>query len=303
MVVAGGHLTWINRDALSSTFDRFGPKTAVVGFLLVSGYSIAASLELDDKSFYLRRFKRIYPLYFFSLVMAVVLELWLGRYVLPNYIFEPTGSLAAFCNLIFLQTFLVKPIAFDGVVWSLAVEVSYYVAGPYLRNVSLTHFAVLIFISAIFFLLPRSYDGGQIYVYFLKMNAVKYFWPFAMGFILYHQRSTALTTCFGLTGTVLVWMSDENSSNLAVVTFILSFLIFLAARSNMFKRVKFLDYLGDVSYPLYLVQIPVYVIAYKAFVITNTALLLTLAIAASSAIYELIDVRFKNVIFKRPAQV
>src|ERR1019366_8528321 len=69
------HSGWV--EALSS----FDGKAAVVGFLLVSGYSIAASLDRESEGFYRRRFLRVYPLYFFAIVFAVALEAWTKGHV------------------------------------------------------------------------------------------------------------------------------------------------------------------------------------------------------------------------------
>lgn len=290
---------WFQRDSLSLGLGSLGGKAAVVGFLLVSGYSIAASLDRDKSSFYFRRFKRIYPLYFVCVLAAILLGLWLGDYQLPLYVLESSGPIAAVGNLLMLQTFLVKSIAFNGVVWSLAVESSFYVVSPFLKRSPVYLLYALIAVSATFYLLPLNYDGGMIYSIALKANAAKYFWPFAMGFLLYYHRSRALTVALFVLGTGLVWLSDINYERFAIVTFIVSFAILLLARDGAFQKSKFLDYLGDISYPLYLVQIPTFVLCYKMFGITSPALLLLASFGVAAASYELIDVHLKRAIFAK----
>src|SRR6516225_10531904 len=75
-VVLSGHLqVFATRPApWVGVFAEFDGKAAVIGFLLVSGYSIAASLERSGRGFYRRRFLRIYPPYLAALVFAAVLQ-------------------------------------------------------------------------------------------------------------------------------------------------------------------------------------------------------------------------------------
>ena len=183
------HALWFERGTFAVAVASLGAKAAVVGFLLVSGFSIAASITRDEGRFYFRRFKRIYPLYFLSVLAAIALEIWLGQYQIPHFKFEPTGTVAAIGNLFLVQTFLVKTVAYNPVLWSLAVEVSFYIISPILRRLPLAVIAGTVAVSAIFYLMPHHTDWGLIYIYLLKANAVKYFWPFAIGFALYFNRS------------------------------------------------------------------------------------------------------------------
>ena len=302
MIVAGSHTIWFRDDVISLSFNYLDAKSAVVGFLLVSGYSIAASLDRDVKHFYFRRFKRIYLLYFSAVVVGIVLEIWLGRFALPKYTVEPLGILSAIGNLFFLQTFLVKPLHFNGVVWSLAVEVSFYLAAPFFLKVHKSSLVVLILISAAFFVLPHHYNGGRFYPYILKMNAVKYFWPFGIGFLLYYHRSRLTDLAFCILGVILVSISDNILYPLAVLTFCASYLVVLASRQGVGTNSRIMDYLGDISYPLYLVQIPTYILLYRCFGTTSPAVLIGAALLVSIAAYELIDIRLRQLIYATPTK-
>ncbi|SRR5229473_599579 len=298
LIVAGAHTTSFTLNSISMGFDSLGAKAAVVGFLLVSGFSIAASLDRDKKQFYFRRFKRIYPVYFFSVLAAIALELWLGTIQLPHLLLESNGAVAAIGNLLLLQTFLVKPIAFNGLVWSLAVEVSFYIAAPFLRPERIWFWLSLIAISGAYYILPKN-DANHLYTLALKLNAVRYFWPFGMGFVLYHYRSALLAFTFGVVGTTLVWLCVDNDQAFAPMTFIASFGVLLIARAGAFSSSSPLDYLGDLSYPLYLVQIPVYILAFKLGGITNPLVLLALAILAACVTFEIVDRRLKALLFSK----
>lgn len=298
-IVAGAHLVWLRKDEISLGLEIFGGKAAVVGFLLVSGFSIAASLDRDGTGFYFRRFKRIYPMYFFCVAAAIALEMWLGTYDLPMYTLEARGWTTAIGNLLMLQMTLVKSVAFNGVVWSLAVEAAFYAISPLLKRCSVPIVLAMIAVSAAFYMLPATFDGGMVYSLALKANAVKYFWPFGMGFLAYYHRSNLVTVSFLLFGSALVGFSGINYEKFSVVTFAGSFLLLILARDGPAWQSKPADYLGDISYPVYLVQIPVFVICYRLFDVTSPVLLLLAMFLTAAIAYDLIDVRFKRATFGR----
>jgi len=108
-IVACGHLNhdFLPKDhAFFQFFSLFGGKAAVIGFLLVSGYSISASLHKKTEGFYQRRFLRIYPLYFFAVILALLLEVCLsGKVQVARNIFVSNGWLPNSANLFFCKRF------------------------------------------------------------------------------------------------------------------------------------------------------------------------------------------------------
>jgi peptidoglycan/LPS O-acetylase OafA/YrhL len=92
-------------------------------------------------------------------------------------------------------------------------------------------------------------------------------------------------------------MSGLNYEPFAAVTFVVSVATIYAATKNVWRRSRVVDYLGDISYPLYLFQIPTYILAFAAFGVTGNLPLLASAIAVSIVAYEAIDVRLKPLLF------
>jgi peptidoglycan/LPS O-acetylase OafA/YrhL len=75
-IVLTAHLGWyLPKSDPFLKFDKFSPVVAVLGFLLISGFSIAASLNASPKGYYFRRFIRIFPLYIFSISISVLIPL------------------------------------------------------------------------------------------------------------------------------------------------------------------------------------------------------------------------------------
>src|ERR1700736_3744326 len=80
--------------------------SAVFGFFIISGYSIAASLDQDPAGFYRRRILRIWPLYlgciFFGLLVTLRIPhgfIWPTGAQLP-----PTSGASVAASLLMLQT-------------------------------------------------------------------------------------------------------------------------------------------------------------------------------------------------------
>ena len=192
-------------------------------FFLVSGYSIAASLRRYPTGFYTRRLLRIYPIYLLTIVCAFILERAInGDLVMPgDEVFHPSGIWVAIANLFFLQTFIVKPIGFDIPVWSLAIEVAYYLAAPFLARLPKWTVLALIGVSAVSFASPRNGAAGPIYYLFTHFNMLTYAWAWMMGFYFYTSRHWAIVIGFAALGSVVIRLNTYlNPEPYAVATYL-----------------------------------------------------------------------------------
>ena len=305
-IVACGHVSYYFADAdpVTRWLGDLGGKVAVVGFLLISGYSIAASLSTRRDGFYRRRLLRIYPMYGVAILFAGALEFALdGVARMPSgEAVIGTGPWVTLGNLLFGQTFFVKPMAFDGPVWSLAVEVSYYVASPLLLRLDRRVLLGLLAVSALAYVAPRRDDWGGAYYAFSRLNALIYAWAWLMGFVLHGTRRGWLPAAFAAGGAVLIVLKPFNNPEAAApVTFVATFGSVLAAatlargwRLPGWLRTG-LAYLGDLSYPLYLVHFPA-LIAAVGLGLTHAAAATAFAVALSVAALATIDVRLKRLV-------
>lgn len=57
---------------LLMSFQNFNNFSAVLGFLLISGFSIAHSVSKATEGFYRRRFIRVYPLYLAAIIISII---------------------------------------------------------------------------------------------------------------------------------------------------------------------------------------------------------------------------------------
>ena len=296
MVVLGTHFAYFSDDrSLWITFAHdLGGKAAVLGFMLVSGYSIAASLQATPRAFYLRRFLRIYPLYITAVLLTAMVEILTHGHVdAYDRSFDSLGWATGLGNAFLLQTFVVKPMSFNTPLWSLSVEVFFYLCAPlFIKLPPRWQFGLVVF-SLVCFILPQHEDLGKIYFFLSKFNALRYMWAWLLGFMLWHYRHKALSV-FALGCGVVVIFHEHTPEVLSVATYLVAVCAILIAPYNKMKFIRFpgVALLGDLSYPLYLFHYPVLIAAYFAG-LTNTAALLGLVLGVTLLTHLSIDRHLK----------
>jgi peptidoglycan/LPS O-acetylase OafA/YrhL len=297
-VVLSGHLQVFTtrRASWVDFFAAFGGKAAVIGFLLVSGYSIAASLERSARGFYRRRFLRIYPPYIFALAFATILQFGasdLARAKLPALTRGGEGWPTLLGNAFLLQTFVVKPLAFDGPVWSLAVEAFFYLLAPLLVRLRPLHLMALVVFSAVCYALPVHAEWGFAYRVLSRLNALHFMWCWLLGFLLrsHPTRPVAVLALLGV-GAIIAG-HDTLGGRLCVLTYLISLGVIVAAtRVRMragWRRIA--DYLGDLSYPLYLMHFPSFILVLLYFgPAAHTAIpLLATAVGTTVVVHHVVE--------------
>jgi peptidoglycan/LPS O-acetylase OafA/YrhL len=285
-----GYGGWI--EAISS----FDGKAAVVGFLLVSGFSIAASFDRDREGFYRRRFLRVYPLYFFAVLFAFGLEFMTRNHIdLPGHSFDGLGWMTALGNMAMLQTFVVKPIQYDVPVWSLSIEVFYYALAPLFARLPRNWLVTIIAVSLICYALPKHSDWGIAYTALSKFNAMNYMWCWLLGFMLWKDRGPVIIA-LALIGVPEIIFGHATPDRFAVVTYVSTLLILLLShRIAIPGRLEGVaEYLGDLSYPLYLYHLPTLILGYVVFEIHSPVALLALVIVVTVAAFHGIDRALKK---------
>lgn len=273
-------------------------KAAVVGFLLISGFSIRASLERQPHGFLTRRFLRIYPVYLVVCLLTMAAELVTNGVVrLPQSEVHTQGLLTNLGNLLLLQMFVVKAMGFNGPLWSISIEFFYYVCARWIRRQPRLWAAVAV-VSMICFILPRRPELGPLYSALTRFNALTYAWPWIVGFFLASARwQVALAGLIG--GELAVHFSqaytEDPYSSLVylgtVGTLLLAHRIPVGGWAE-----RLLLYLGDISYPLYLVHFPVFIMLYHMTGRYGFTTYVGSALMAAIVLYEVVDRRLKPLI-------
>lgn len=266
-VVLCGHLTEfapigsLNLSALSGSYE------AVLGFLLISGFSIGKSLQRNPRSFIKRRLQRLYPVYVASIVFAFAVTF---PHLVPGTFWE------LFWNLLFLNQ-IVTTTSFVGPAWSLSLEVWLYCLAPVLFRVSAQRLRGLMYVS---FACCSLYAGGRVFFdqdYFssvgfgLNLLLLSFVW--IAGFAYSKNQNFRKDILFLLIGHVLVlavlkFIHYAGRHEIQKFVFVYSLRLLLGAfvlalsavvilcndqLPKVSSRVRYwFHLLGNISYPLYL---------------------------------------------------
>ncbi len=141
-VVLVDHLQNFSDIGYLKYYSYLGSFEAILGFLLISGYSIGISISKNQKNYIIRRIKRIYPVYLVSIVYQLLV---IG---FPN----TNSAFTLILNLLFLNQVFINW-SFVGPAWTLATEVWLYITAPFLLKLRQKHVYCLILGSFICYLI------------------------------------------------------------------------------------------------------------------------------------------------------
>jgi peptidoglycan/LPS O-acetylase OafA/YrhL len=266
-VVLCVHGTWffVGRAPVVDQVKELGGKSAVIAFLVLSGFSIGASIESSESGFYLRRLLRVYPSYLVAIVGTLALEVATNGLVpVAHHVFHASGALTIVGNLVFLQTIVVSALGFNYSLWSLAVEVVYYGLAPPLRRLGEPLLMLALVASSICFLLPTRDDRGFAYLLISKMKILKYFWCWGLGFWLWRHQRPWVLLAGAAAAIALVSVSAETSETFAGVPIVVTFAALWASTRLRLGPAssRLCNALGDASYPLYLLHLPTLILGW-----------------------------------------
>jgi peptidoglycan/LPS O-acetylase OafA/YrhL len=285
-------------NAFNAVMAQLGGKASVVGFLVISGFSIHASLARKSENFVARRLLRIYPAYVAALLLSFLLQWRFQTYAAPQTLFEPNSPALFACNAALLQMYACKAIGYDGVVWSLSIEFSFYLLVYFARRLPDMVFLGLAVASLIVFCLPHDLSDAAAYHLLMRFNAAKYLWAFLFGYLLFRHPGVRPLAVFGALSALAFAVSPERSETLGPLTILATFaMIGLATRlSGVESRV--LNVLGDVSYPLYLMHIPLYIALGGFFGTANAVILTLVALAGAVFTLEVVEKPFRRALHR-----
>lgn len=224
---------------------------AVMCFLVVSGFSISASYDQNPKGFYRRRFIRVYPIYVLSILSCLFVHKWI---VGDNYTFANVLQ-----NLFFLNGITTNSIIANGPIWSLAIEVLFYLATPLLKRLSTSSIALIAASSLGLYL---TYHGQKDIKNLLwGGGAALLFWAWLLGYLAHQIKNPVYRG--GLIATVffpVFIFKPMFLDEFWYVTVGVTVGAFMLVNMNLSAKIKnALSYLGDISYPLYIIHFPIFI--------------------------------------------
>ncbi|MCW3060141.1 MAG: acyltransferase 3 [Capsulimonas sp.] len=247
-------------DWLYSLETCVGHPAAMIGFFLISGYSICHSVQRPE-GFYRRRLTRIYPLYITSIVIAAI------PFLLFGFAFETRSSIIHaprtvwpfIGHALFLQGVASDWIMTNTALWSLSVEVIYYLFAPLFHRQKSR--VLLIFTAAS----TAAYLGRN--ALGLKISphgahgetAALLLWCWLLGFLAYRHRQERwmqILLIVGATALLPLYQPGSNPEFGAGLICAVCFAILFSPPALNARFAKVALYLGDVSYPLYVLHFP-----------------------------------------------
>ncbi len=238
---------------------------AVQFFWMISGFIFAFAYGKPGVGLWeysSRRFARLYPLHFVTLLLVAVLQMLLVALVGIN-LFIPHNDLWHFVlNLFFISSLgLEAGPSFNWPIWSVVVEVPIYILFWFTVRYLPMNFLVALVISALFFL-------SQDYIRFTHVDYCGML--FFLGVALYYACQwfeakvlagvSAMAWVFGLLAIFAV-PAVASSQTLTLVIVFSPLLTLFAGLDRMWPgKSEMLDRMarfGDLSYSIYLLHMPV----------------------------------------------
>ena len=245
---------------------RMNGHAAVLGFLIISGFSIAHSCSTASQGYFRRRMIRIFPVY----AGAIILSLAVGHVTLPPG--GHGGSLAApsimqgGLNLLMLQGIIAQPLTNNNVVWSLSLEWWCYMFAPLLVLCRRCLTPILLAAALLSFSWLFCQGGfGHFYRVQGGLNLLFLGWAWILGFWAYARRMQAITPIAMICiADVVTEFNRDNLNGYYHITILLAILaVIFGDQIKLPSGIQKIGLLmGHASYPLYLLHIPLLAVFY-----------------------------------------
>ncbi len=281
--VPGGRPEWV------AIGNWLCPSAAVVAFLMVSGYSMAHSIQ-KPRGFYRRRFWRIMPVYLAGLLLGLLVVVCCGTVDMPGgQRIEMPNNLWLLQNVFLLQCLVAYPVVIDGPLWSLGVEVCYYALTPLIARMRPWMFWPLTLASGLWLKFVPEPMSWQLYGQTMAALA----WAWLAGFYWYRYRNRA--SQFILLIFAWLLMTIKYPAGAAITVSVSWVVVTMAARSQLPQRWSAIClYLGELSYPLYAVHWPTIIGLYALFHVESPILWVVAPLCVSVIVYHAVDRRFRK---------
>jgi peptidoglycan/LPS O-acetylase OafA/YrhL len=252
------------------------------GFIMLHVYSKDFQQRIQGetlKKFFIARFARVYPLHLFSLLLLVVIVRWLTDWGNPPIILEQPSDILP--NILLLHSFGVTNIySWNIPSWSISAEFGAYLLFPFIalfinkkRALSIILLLLLVVVAyySIMYVLPRknpinptipvphnlntTFDYGYI-------RGIAGFITGLLVYLAYGLQSVKKAFSGDAVSFVIllaIGASLHFALNDGLTVFLFAMLVLsVAANKGMiagFCNTKVMQFLGDISYSIYLMQI------------------------------------------------
>ena len=231
--------------------------TGVPIFFVISGYCVTLSAHKSKSSidFILRRFFRIFPLYWVSLVFSFFFLILRKSIIGVNSIAHiPHTFLELIYNIFNLTLPFSKVEPINWVYWTLTVELFFY---------------LMIYIATVFNKKYRVYIIAIITIasFFNHLNTIQplfflEYWPaFGIGSALFLTQSNegiqkALSILLLILNAIALFFAHKSQGNIAYITVVLVTVALIYVSEYITLKENFISKMGDYSFGVYLLHVP-----------------------------------------------
>lgn len=281
-----GHDTFFYKSKYSSHLLEQA-NVAVSYFFVLSGFVMAVAYNnktVSYGSYYASRFARIYPLFLFALLMFVAYQFIINI---------PVDFAEFLANFFVVQAWIPGyPLTLNFTGWSLSVEFFFYLTFPFFMNYVFKKFSFKnIFIGAVIFWIISQLIFSISLEYFysgfpskshdiIHFNPIMHLNEFLIGIVgaYVYLRIKDRKHAYSWIGIVVCALAfyfllkyklpyiNFHNGFLAVV--FLPLIVFLALDKSLISKMLNLKpfvFLGEISYGIYILQVPVYLFSVFAF--------------------------------------
>jgi len=263
----------------------FSANVGVSYFFILSGFVMIIAYNkqptIDYKQFYISRIARIFPAFLISVLLILIYLVVLGEVIDKNNFY---------LQILLLHTWIKKYcMTLNFPSWSLSVEILFYILFPFFFNYfykttkkETLFFFILLFwiISQLLFILIQHSEQIQLenknyFQFFPLLHLNEFFAGNILGLYLISKSFSLKLSLLSLSVFLLLLLLLH--SNIPSVYFhdgllapVFCLLIFLISSdswflSTLFKN-KYLVILGEISYGIYIYQLPIYKLSSYLFV-------------------------------------
>jgi peptidoglycan/LPS O-acetylase OafA/YrhL len=294
------------RAMASPSLSGFMP---VLCFFVISGFSIRHSIAQRPRGYLWRRVKRIYPINLLAVALTCISVTVFGIASPYNALEVPPSAVDWLINALLLQAIFFGSIALLTPSWSVAIEVVYYALAPLLLRLNLPSVAAIAVATFVFqvILSPHLPPFNFGHTYGIAATAI--LWVWLIGWIAYsYPRNLVL---FGISLAGIWYFVFDKPVNFGVVDWASAAANYLACAATLgvvcfspnlrlsTRMSETLEYLGEISFPIYLLHYPVFFIltgtVFKSYPDWNNGLFLTVfALCFAMLSYNFIDKPFRR---------
>ncbi|WP_321795351.1 acyltransferase [Caballeronia sp. J97] len=293
------------------TFPVAWGSAGVPIFFIISGYCIHRAMArklvadpcapLDSLNFLLRRFARIYPVLLAALLLTLALDSWSETFVPVSRKINPFDLHAFIVNLLSLQGVAGKTFGSNGALWTLSIEVQFYLVYPLLialrRRIGMR--GVLIFVALANIASALIFERHQIVVF------TSYWFAWTLGAWIAEAkvlgvrapaRMGLVAAAVALAGCAAFSLAQYAAFQLWAIAFAIYLFAALDKPMHTNFAVRGVSWIGEFSFSLYVVHLPIFVLLGSFFFrsVLQTDIWVSFAftafaVAAAFAFYWLVE--------------